>query len=112
MSFYCPENVTQRRKTAIHKGKNLYELWEIFLSYNNKKAENGDLKNVWTFGVGCGSCCVAKGGLNMARVLSITMAIIIMLTAGVNSEIITASAKTPTSITASVKTKPSPYTNK
>ena len=48
----------------------------------------------------------------MTRVLSITMAIIIMLTAGVNSEIIIASAKTPTSITASVKAKSSLRTNK
>ena len=48
----------------------------------------------------------------MTRIVSITMAIIIMLTAGVNSEIITASAKTPTSITASVKAKSSPHTNK
>ena len=90
----------------------LNEPREIFLSYNNKKAENGDLKNVWTFGGDCGSCCVAKGGLNMTRIISITMAIIIMLTAGVNSGIITASAKTPTSITASVKAKSSPQTNK
>ena len=48
----------------------------------------------------------------MTRLLSITMAIIIMLTAGVNSEIITASAITPTSITASVKAKSSLRTNK
>ena len=40
------------------------------------------------------------------------MAIIIMLTSGVNTEMITASAATPTAINASVKTKPSPHTNK
>ena len=96
----------------MHKGKNLYEIWEIFLSYNNKKAEKRGQKNVWTLAVSCGSCCVAKGGLDMTRIISITMAIIIMLTAGVNSEIITASAKTPTSITASVKAKSSLRTNK
>ena len=48
----------------------------------------------------------------MTRIISITMAIIIMLTAGVNIDIITVSAKTPTSITASVKAKSSPHTNK
>ena len=48
----------------------------------------------------------------MTRVLSIIMAIIIMLTAGVNSEIITASAATPTTVTASVKAKPSSHKNK
>ena len=48
----------------------------------------------------------------MTKTISILMAIIIMLTAGVNSEIITATAATPTSITASVKAKSSPHTNK
>ena len=40
------------------------------------------------------------------------MAIIIMLTAGINTEIITASAKSPTTVSASVKTKSSPKKNK
>ena len=48
----------------------------------------------------------------MTRIISITMATIIMLTAGINTEIITASAKTPTTISARSKTKPSSKTNK
>jgi hypothetical protein len=40
------------------------------------------------------------------------MAIIIMLTAGINTEIITASAKSPTTVSASVKAKSSPKKNK
>ena len=48
----------------------------------------------------------------MTRILSITMAIIIMLTAGANTEMLTASAKSPTTISASAKTKPSPQKNK
>ena len=48
----------------------------------------------------------------MTKTISILMAIIIMLTSGVNTEMITASAATPTAINASVKTKPSPHTNK
>ena len=48
----------------------------------------------------------------MTRIISIIMAIIIMLTAGINTEIITASAKSPTTVSASVKTKSSPKKNK
>ena len=48
----------------------------------------------------------------MTRILSITMAIIIMLTAGANTEMLTASAKSPTTISTSAKTKPSPQKNK
>jgi len=48
----------------------------------------------------------------MTRIISIIMAIIIMLTAGTNTEIITASAKSPTTVSASVKTKSSPKKNK
>ena len=47
----------------------------------------------------------------MTRLLSIIMAIIIMLTACVNAEMV-APAATQQSITASVKAKPSPHTNK
>jgi len=55
--------------------------------------------------VSCGSCCVAKGGLNMTRIISIIMAIIIMLTAGVNTEMITALAKTTTTTSQAQKRK-------
>ena len=48
----------------------------------------------------------------MTRIISIIMAIIIMLTAGINTEIITATAKSPTTVSASVKTKSSPKKNK
>ena len=48
----------------------------------------------------------------MKKYISIIMAIIIMLTAGINTEIITASAKSPTTVSASVKTKSSPKKNK
>ena len=48
----------------------------------------------------------------MTRIISITMAIIIMLTAGVNTELLTASAKSPTTVSASAKTKSSPKKNK
>jgi len=48
----------------------------------------------------------------MTRIISIIMAIIIMLTAGTNTEIITASAKSPTTVSESVKTKSSPKKNK
>ena len=48
----------------------------------------------------------------MTRTLSITLAITIMLTAGVNTEMLTVSAKTPTTISARVKTKSSPKKKK
>ena len=48
----------------------------------------------------------------MTRIISIIMAIIIMLTAGINTETIPASAKSPTTVSASVKTKSSPKKNK
>ena len=47
----------------------------------------------------------------MTKTISIIMATIIMLTAGVNTEM-TATAKPTQTITASVKTKTSPHTNK
>ena len=48
----------------------------------------------------------------MTKTISILMAIIIMLTTGVNTKMLTASAATPTVITVSVKAKSSPHTNK
>ncbi|MBR1762402.1 MAG: hypothetical protein IJ731_03450 [Eubacterium sp.] len=48
----------------------------------------------------------------MTRIISIIMAIIIMLAAGVNTEMITASAKTTTTTSASTKMKSSPKKNK
>ena len=48
----------------------------------------------------------------MKKYISIIMAIIVMLTAGVNTELLTVSAKTPTTITASVKAISSSHTNK
>ena len=48
----------------------------------------------------------------MRKTISILIAIIIMLTAGVNTEMLTATAATPTAITASAKAKSSPHTNK
>ena len=48
----------------------------------------------------------------MTRIISIIMAIIIMLAAGVNTEMITASAKMTTTTSASTKMKSSPKNNK
>ena len=48
----------------------------------------------------------------MKKYISIIMAIIVMLTAGVNTELLTVSAKTPTTITASVNAISSSHTNK
>ena len=53
---------------------------------------------------------VLKGGSDMTRIVSITMAIIIMLTASVTAPPIYARA--PQIITASVKSKSSSHTNK
>ena len=48
----------------------------------------------------------------MKKYISIIMAIIVMLTAGVNTELLTVSAKTPTTVTVSAKAKPSSHKNK
>ena len=54
---------------------------------------------------------VFEGGIIMTRIISITIAIIIMLTAGVNTEMIVA-AKPTYMITATVKAKSSSHKNK
>ncbi len=53
---------------------------------------------------------VLKGGSDMTKIVSITMAIIIMLTTGITAPQTYTAA--PQTITASVKAKPSSHTNK
>ena len=48
----------------------------------------------------------------MKKYISIIMTIIVMLTACVNTELLTVSAKTPTTVSASEKAKYSSHTNK
>ena len=48
----------------------------------------------------------------MKKYISIIMAIIVMLTAGVNTELLTVSAKTPTTVSVSAKAKSSSHKNK